>query len=128
MKNTAILVNCGRGDTVDTDALVTALQASTGGIAGAVLDVVSPLASVPCRPAPRLGRCADVTCPWSCQTEPEPLPDGHVLFDLPNVILTPHCSWASEVNFHRATDLLEQNVARFAAGDQVLNVLRSQAQ
>ena len=62
------------------------------------------------------------------QTEPEPLPDGHVLFDLPNVILTPHCSWASEINFHRATDLLEQNVAKFAAGEGVLNVLRSKGQ
>jgi phosphoglycerate dehydrogenase-like enzyme len=47
MKPTSLFVNCGRGDTVDTEALVQALQANltnpTTGIAGAVLDVVHAL-------------------------------------------------------------------------------------
>lgn len=44
-------------------------------------------------------------------TDPEPLPDGHALFSLPNVVLTPHCSWTSKKNFVRACDLLEENVS-----------------
>jgi phosphoglycerate dehydrogenase-like enzyme len=60
MKPTAFLINTSRGGTVDTDALVQALQ--DGAIAGAALDV----------------------------TEPDPLPDGHPLHSLESVILTPH--------------------------------------
>ncbi len=60
MKPSAYLVNTARGGVVDTDALVTALTDRT--IAGAGLDT----------------------------TDPEPLPDGHPLFDLDNVVLTPH--------------------------------------
>lgn len=62
MKENAVLINVGRGITVDTDALVNALQ--EGKIAGAALDV----------------------------TDPEPLPSDHPLWDMPNVILTPHIS------------------------------------
>jgi D-3-phosphoglycerate dehydrogenase len=60
MKPGAYLVNTGRGGAVDTEALVEALRGGT--IAGAGLDV----------------------------TEPEPLPAGHPLFSLENVMLTPH--------------------------------------
>jgi D-3-phosphoglycerate dehydrogenase len=68
MKSSAFLVNTARGGVVDPDALVAALRDRT--IAGAALDV----------------------------TEPEPLPPGHPLFDLDNVILTPHVGGnASEV-------------------------------
>jgi D-3-phosphoglycerate dehydrogenase / 2-oxoglutarate reductase len=68
MKSTAFLVNTARGGVVDPDALLVALRDRV--IAGAALDV----------------------------TEPEPLPPGHPLFDLDNVILTPHVGGnASEV-------------------------------
>ncbi|MFI6691183.1 NAD(P)-dependent oxidoreductase [Streptomyces sp. NPDC050433] len=60
MKKTALLINCARGPIVDTGALTEALR--DGEIAGAGLDV----------------------------TEPEPLPDGHPLLGLDNVVLTPH--------------------------------------
>jgi phosphoglycerate dehydrogenase-like enzyme len=60
MKPTAFLINTARGPVIDTDALVGALTDRR--IAGAGLDV----------------------------TDPEPLPDGHALFDLENVVLTPH--------------------------------------
>lgn len=62
MRPTARLINVGRGELVDTDALVAALQ--TGAVAGAALDVV----------------------------DPEPLPVNHPLWTAPGVRLTPHNS------------------------------------
>ena len=69
MKKTAFLINTGRGPIVDTDALVAALR--DGVIAGAGLDV----------------------------TDPEPLPDGHPLFDLDNAVITPHLGGNSPETF-----------------------------
>jgi phosphoglycerate dehydrogenase-like enzyme len=60
MKSTAYLVNVARGPLVVTDDLIAALE--TGQIAGAAADV----------------------------TDPEPLPDGHPLWDAPNMLITPH--------------------------------------
>jgi D-3-phosphoglycerate dehydrogenase / 2-oxoglutarate reductase len=65
MKPTAVLINCSRGGTVDQGALVYALQNSR--IAGAGLDV----------------------------TEPEPLPAGHPLLGMDNVVLTSHLGGAA---------------------------------
>ncbi|WP_433725603.1 D-2-hydroxyacid dehydrogenase [Nocardia sp. CA-129566] len=72
MKPHARFVNVGRGELVVTDDLVDALR--SGSIAGAALDVV----------------------------DPEPLPARHPLWDLPNVLITPHNSgdfsgWRTEV-------------------------------
>ncbi len=66
LKSTAYVVNTARGECVDTTALAVALE--EGRLAGAALDV----------------------------TWPEPLPAGHPLRDLPNVILTPHAAFHSE--------------------------------
>ena len=71
MKPGAILVNIGRGGTVDHEALLEALR--TGRLGGAGLDV----------------------------TEPEPLPEGHPLWQAPNAIITPHCSAWSEATDRR---------------------------
>lgn len=60
MPDTAYFVNVARGGLVDTDALVAALRDGT--LAGAAVDV----------------------------TDPEPLPEGHPLWEAPNVIVTPH--------------------------------------
>lgn len=80
----AWLVNVARGGHVDTDALVDAL--ASGSIAGAALDV----------------------------TDPEPLPDGHPLWDAPNCILTPHTADTWDMIEPRLARRIEDNVARFA--------------
>jgi phosphoglycerate dehydrogenase-like enzyme len=72
----AILINVGRGSTIDQDALVEALKA--GKFAGAALDV----------------------------TNPEPLPDGHSLFSLPNVIVTGVCALYSLFTDDFSADML----------------------
>lgn len=74
MKENAVLINVGRGITVDTDALVQALQEKR--IAGACLDV----------------------------TDPEPLPADHPLWNMENVILTPHISGGYALPEHLGTD------------------------
>lgn len=65
MKPTAILINTSRGPVVDTEALYQALNA--GDLAYAALDV----------------------------TDPEPLPAGHKLLELPNLIVAPHIASAT---------------------------------
>jgi len=91
-KHGAFLINVGRGPTVVTDDLVAALN--TGQIAGAALDV----------------------------TDPEPLPTDHPLWQMGNVIITPHVS-SRDSNRARHMMLLKENLRRFAAGDALLNVV-----
>lgn len=91
-KRGAIFINVGRGRTVVTADLVAALE--SGQIGGAGLDV----------------------------TDPEPLPADHVLWRMPNVIITPHVS-ARDSNRARHAMVLRENLRRFAAGDALLNVV-----
>lgn len=88
----ALFVNVGRGGTVDTDALADAVQ--TGQIGGAGLDV----------------------------TDPEPLPADHALWQLDNVIITPHVA-ARGGERERHFVLLKENLRRFASGEPLLNVV-----
>lgn len=90
MPDTAWLVNVARGNLIDTDALVTALRA--GQIAGAVLDV----------------------------TDPEPLPDGHPLWELGNVVITPHIANTRTRLTATFAPTLRENVRRFEAGEDLL--------
>lgn len=93
MDENAWLVNVARGPHVDTDALVVALE--EGSIAGAALDV----------------------------TDPEPLPDGHPLWDLPNCIITPHTADTIEMVMPLLADRIRTNVSRFAAGDELVGLV-----
>jgi phosphoglycerate dehydrogenase-like enzyme len=93
MKRTAYLINIGRGGIVDLAALTEALR--QGEIAGAALDVY----------------------------EIEPLPSDHALWGFPNVILTPHVAGYSPRIAERHLGVLTENVRRFAAGEQLLNVV-----
>lgn len=85
MKENAILVNMARGAVVDTGALVQALKEKI--ISGAVLDVF----------------------------EEEPLDPNSPLWDLDNVLLTPHNSFAGEGNTQRLDGLIFDNMKRVEA-------------
>jgi len=91
------LVNVSRGRHVDTGALVRALEAGT--IGGAALDV----------------------------TDPEPLPEGHPLWHLPNCIVTPHSAGASGAVMRLLAARVEDNVRRFGAGEDLLGVVDAAA-
>jgi len=93
MDETAWLVNVARGPHVDTDALVAAL--GSGSIAGAALDV----------------------------TDPEPLPDGHPLWDMPNCIITPHTADTIEMIQPLLAERIRTNVVRFAAGEELVGLV-----
>jgi phosphoglycerate dehydrogenase-like enzyme len=95
MRDGALLVNAGRGPVVDTDALVA--EVATGRLR-AVLDV----------------------------TDPEPLPDGHPLWTAPGVLsITPHIAGDSKLGHRRAVDLAARQLARWAAGEELENVVRA---
>jgi phosphoglycerate dehydrogenase-like enzyme len=93
MKDTGILINIGRGKVVQLQALAEALQ--SGQIGGAGLDVY----------------------------EEEPLSEGHALWEMENVILTPHVAGNSPEIDKRRKALIVENVRRFCAGESLLNVV-----
>ena len=85
-----VLVNVGRGALVDTGALVAALRADR--LRGALLDV----------------------------TDPEPLPDGHPLWSDPRALITPHVANTRAQLDAALAQRVEENVARFRAGKELL--------
>ena len=88
----AHVVNVGRGELVDEPALVAALQA--GHLGGAALDVFVV----------------------------EPLPDASPLWDLPNVIVTPHSAGTTPLSAMRAAEIFADNLLRFTEGRPLRNV------
>lgn len=93
MRDDAWIVNVGRGELVHTDALVEAVRSGT--ILGAALDV----------------------------TAPEPLPDGHPLWDLERVLITPHTANPRPLLLARLADRIADNVRRFSAGEDLVGVV-----
>ncbi len=91
------LINVARGGHVDTDALVDAL--TTGSIAGAALDV----------------------------TDPEPLADGHPLWDLENCIITPHTADTIEMVLPLLAERIRTNVSLFAASGALVGRVDTEA-
>ena len=91
MKRGALVVNIGRGDIIDEPVLIRALREHW--IAGAGLDVASQ----------------------------EPLPADSPLYDLPNLILTPHVSGGHERYAERLGKIFTDNLRRYRAGQPLRN-------
>jgi phosphoglycerate dehydrogenase-like enzyme len=56
-------------------------------------------------------------------TDPEPLPDGHPLWELENCIITPHTADTQEMIEPLLARRIRDNVARFAAGQPLIGVV-----
>lgn len=95
MKSDACLVNVGRGPLVDEAALLAALTEKK--IGGAALDVFAT----------------------------EPLPEGSPLWDVPNLLITPHMTaiTATDTLWQRHYDLIAENMRRWLTGRELLNVV-----
>ena len=91
MNPNTIVVNIGRGTIINQNDLIEALENKT--IGGALLDVTSP----------------------------EPLPYDSPLWDMENVIITPHCAGSSPKAMDRAIDRLCLNIEAFLANKPLPN-------
>jgi phosphoglycerate dehydrogenase-like enzyme len=56
-------------------------------------------------------------------TDPEPLPEGHPLWSLPNALITPHVAGTVQGLMPRAFDLLDAQLRRYIAGEPLINVV-----
>ena len=56
-------------------------------------------------------------------TDPEPLPDGHPLWTLPNALITPHVANPPEAHDAALAERVTENVRRFVAGEPLLGVI-----
>ena len=61
--------------------------------------------------------------PFGLISDPEPLPEGHVLFKLQNAVVSPHIGGQSPESADRAWRLFRENIRRFAAGEPLLCVV-----
>lgn len=97
MRPDAFLINIARGAIIDEAALLTALRENW--IAGAALDVF----------------------------DSEPLPPDSPFWSLPNVFVTPHCSWTSPHMRQRVAELFLDNLDRYRTGMPLRNIVDKQA-
>ena len=97
MKSTSILINVGRGEIVDEEALLTCLRARS--IRGAVLEVFAQ----------------------------EPLPSSHPFYGMDNVVVAAHCADNTSDQLSHCLHILEDNVARFVQGESLRNIVDREA-
>ena len=91
-KPNQVFINLGRGPVIDEDALVASLK--SGALKGAALDVFAT----------------------------EPLPTDHELWDMANVLISPHNMDKTATFMHEATEFfVNENLPRFILGDTLLN-------
>jgi phosphoglycerate dehydrogenase-like enzyme len=93
MKQGTYFIAVSRGPLYNTEALMRALDSKK--LAGAGLDV----------------------------TNPEPLPPDHPLWKFPNVVITPHIATQSDGEIPRQIEVLKDNIARFAKGEPLRNIV-----
>ncbi|MDE0103591.1 MAG: D-2-hydroxyacid dehydrogenase [Bryobacterales bacterium] len=93
MKQGSYFIAVSRGGTYDLDSLVKALDSQR--LAGAGVDV----------------------------TDPEPLPKGHALWSMDNVIITPHIAGRSDMDRGRMLGIVKSNIKRFAEGQRLYNIV-----
>ncbi len=96
MKSTAYLINIARGEILDEQSLIEALKEKR--LAGAVLDVFRE----------------------------EPLGQDSELWNVENLIITPHISWSGEYTFERLTELVLENMARYFNGEKLKYLVESE--
>jgi len=96
MKDEAVLISAGRGSVLDQDALARIMRA--GKLWGAMLDV----------------------------TDPEPLPADSPLWDIPNLLLTPHVAGGMrlEITRRRCVEMAQENLRRYLAGEELENLIQ----
>jgi phosphoglycerate dehydrogenase-like enzyme len=97
MKPGGVLINVGRGPVIDEQAMLRALREK--GIRGAALDVF------------------DV----------EPLPPDHPLWDMENVLISPHCADHIEGWLEDSVEFFVENFHRFSKGEPLLNLVDKRA-
>ena len=93
VKRGAYFISVGRGESTVTDDLMAALK--DGRLTAAALDV----------------------------TDPEPLPDGHELWFLPNIVITPHVAAMTDEGRWRRWAVARENLRRYVNGEKMLNVV-----
>lgn len=93
LKNGASLINISRGSIIKETALIDALK--NGKLRGAALDVF----------------------------EEEPLSSDSPLWDLDNIIITPHNSWISEMRNERRYNIIYKNLKNYINGEKLINIV-----
>ncbi|OOM80855.1 D-2-hydroxyacid dehydrogenase [Clostridium sp. BL-8] len=95
MKKGAVLLNVGRGNVLDTEALCDLVE--SGHILGAGLDV----------------------------TDPEPLPKDHRIWDIENIVITPHISGGYHIpeTLDKIVKISAKNLRSFINGEKLMNVV-----
>ena len=96
MKDDAVLISAGRGSVLDQEALAEAMRG--GKLWGAALDVATP----------------------------EPLPSDSPLWDVPNLLLTPHVAGGMrlEITRRRCVEMAQENLRRYLAGEALVNLVK----